>query len=142
MATIQKTIATNVTLVNAAETAVIVTSPYVYDYPNPFVGGEHAGSGPGVSISGVINVTTIGLNATNIFVKVRQGNGVGGTIVQNYTYNVSVGAGSTYDVAYDLPDTSRWCAQTGGGIYTVTVQINNATANSTVGMASANVQGM
>jgi len=126
------------TVVTTAETTVVTTPAYVYDYPNPFVGGEHAGAGQGVTVSGVLNVNPAGTAATAVTVRVRQGT-ITGTIVS--TELQSVVAGNSQEVTYEGVDTSRWCAQAGGGVYVVTVQFTAATGNSTITLATVDVEG-
>lgn len=140
MANIVKTMVSAVTVTLAAETVVAVTPAYVYDQPNPYVGGEHTGAGGGVGISGVVNFTVVGTAATAVTLRIRYGSGTGGAVVGTYT--ASVAAGSTYIFAYDLSDATRWAAQSGGGIYTLTAQMTAATANSTVGIGSIALEGM
>lgn len=130
------------TVVTTAETVVITTNPYVYDEPNPFVGGEHVGSGQGVTISGIINVVPVGTAATSATVRVRQGSiagpivgGAAGSIVQ------TVAAGNSIEITYEAVDTSRFCAQSGGGVYVVTIQFTAATGNSTIQPVTVDVEG-
>lgn len=130
------------TVVTTAETVVLTTAPYVYDMPNPFVGGEHAGAGQGVTINGLVNIAPIGAGTTLGTVRVRQGNltgpvvgGAAGSITQ------SLVAGNSAEITYAALDTSRWCAQNGGGVYVVTIQMTGATGNSTVQPVTCDVMG-
>lgn len=124
-----------------AETALMTTSPYVYDNPNPFVGGEHAGTGQGVTISGMFNLT-VGTTATTVTVRVRQGTiagpivgGAGATLVQ------TVVAGNNVLIPFEFLDTTRFPAQSGGAVYVVTAQMGAATGNSTVQPITTDVMG-
>lgn len=130
------------TVVTTAETVVMTTPAYVYDEANPFVGGEHQGAGQGVTVSGIINVTPVGTGATSATVRVRQGSisgpivgGAAGTITQN------VVAGNSLEITYEAVDTSRFCAQSGGGVYVVTIQFTGATGNSTIQPVTVDVEG-
>lgn len=129
----------NQAVVNATETVILTTNAYTYDYPNPFVGGEHAGPGQGVTISGVVNVNPVGTAGTAATIRVRQGS-IAGPVV-GVAEPETVAAGNAYAIPYEALDSSRFAAQSGGGVWVVTIQFTAATANSTVINVTADVEG-
>ena len=126
-------------VVNATETVILTTNAYTYDYPNVFVGTEHAGSGQGVTISGVVDVNPVGTAGTAATIRVRQGS-ISGTVV-GVAEVETVAAGNAYAIPYEALDTTRWAAQAGGGVWVVTIQFTAATANSTVVNVTADIEG-
>jgi hypothetical protein len=127
-----------ITPVTTAETVVLTSAPYTYDMPNPFVGTEHAGTGQGVRINGVVYFSNTGASTTSQIVRVRQG-GLTGTIIGGISFSQNVTAAGNAVIAYDEIDTSRFAA--GGGVYVVTVQAVAATGNPTVQEATMCIQG-
>ena len=136
---IAQEVAGPVTAVTTAETVLITSNPYVYDYPNPFVGGEHSGPGQGVTISGTVDVTAAGTAASLVTIRVRQGSITGAVVGGAQTDVVTAGPGPV--IPYEAVDTSRWCAQAGGGVYVVTAQVSSATTNSTFGPITVDIEG-
>jgi hypothetical protein len=124
----------SVTPVTTAETVVLTSLPYVYDNPNPYVGGEHSGGGQGVRINGIIYYSATATGTTAVTVRVRQG-GLTGPVV-GQAIIAAVTASATAVIAYDEVDTSRYPAQAGGGVYVVTVVTNGATANPSIAEAT------
>jgi len=127
------------TVVNATETVIATTNAYTYDYPQSFVGGEHSGLGQGVTISGVVAVNPVGTSATLATIRVRQGS-IAGPVV-GVALPETVAAGSQVTLAYEAFDTTRFAAQSGGGVYVVTIQFTAASANSTVIAVTLDVEG-
>lgn len=121
----------NVTVVTTAETAVLTTPAMVYDQP----------TGQGVRISGVIAVNPVGTAATAATVRVRQGNGTTGPLV-GIGEPETVAAGNSVDIPFDVEDTTRQPAESGGIQYTVTIAFTSATGNSTVVQASLDAKGL
>lgn len=112
---------------SAAETVIMTSLPYTYDNPNPYVGGEHQGTGQGVRISGQISITP-GTATTAGVVRIRQG-ALAGTQVGN-SITVPLAAGVPNSIPYDQIDTSRYPA--GGGVYVVTLSTTAATGAGSV----------
>lgn len=129
-----------VTVVTVAETVVLTSAPYYYDQPNPFVGGEHAGAGQGVSISGEMNISALGGSTTGATIRVRQGSIAGPVVGQPLTPRV-VAADVTDTLFYETEDLTRYPAQAGGGIYVVTIQFTAAAGNATINEATMEIQG-
>lgn len=123
---------------NGAETVVVTTPGYVYDYPQSFVGTEHQGAGQGVTVSGIVAFSVVGAGVTSATVKVKQGV-IGGTQV-GASFQVPVAAGVPNVIPFAVNDITRWPAQAGGGIYVVTVTETGSTGASTVA-GVANVEG-
>lgn len=105
---------------NGAEAVIATAGPYVYDWPNPFVGGEHSGSGGGVHISGTVTYTVVGTGATSAQIRVRQGGLTGPQV--GPTFQIPVVAGTPNTIPYDVADTTRVPAQAGGVTYVLTAQ--------------------
>lgn len=126
-------------LVTTAETVIITGTPYTYDNPNPYVGGEHVGSGQGVSINGIVNVTT-GAGANLITIRVRYST-VGGAVVggAGATITHTVAAATAYALPYSFEDLTRFAAS--GGIYVLTVQQGAASGNGAVQPATMEIMG-
>lgn len=131
---------TSTTVTTTTETALITTSPYTYDFPNAYVGGEHSGAGQGIVVHGTININPAGTGATLATVRVRQGSLTGPVVGDPITQTIA--ATNQQEMAYWAQDTSRFCAQSGGGVYVITVQFTGATANSTVAYAICEVKGI
>lgn len=127
------------TVVNANETVILTTNPYTYDQPNPFVGTEHTGGGQGVTVSGVVDVNPVGTAGTAATIRVRQGS-ISGAVV-GVAEPMTVAAGNAYAIPYEALDSTRWAAQSGGGVWVITIQFTAATANSTVINVTADVEG-
>lgn len=104
----------------AAETAVYVTPVLQTGQGNGLVG-----------VSGTIYVT-IGTAGTAVTLRLRQGNGTGGTLVQALPA-VTVTAGNLTAISFGFTDTLNTLEAVGGGQYTLTAQVTAATATSTVG---------
>lgn len=124
----------------AAETVIASTAAYQYDFPNPFVGGEHAGSGGGINISGSLGFSSVGTSTTAVVVRVRQGNLTGPIVQAALTKPVTAGTADT--VSYDFIDTSRAAAQAGGVVYVLTVASTGLTVAGSVASGSLVVEGM
>lgn len=124
----------------AAETVIATTAAYSYDFPNPFVGGEHSGSGGGINISGSLGFSNVGTSTTAIVVRVRQGT-IAGPIVQA-ALTKPVTAGTADTVSFDFIDTSRAAAQSGGVVYVLTVASTGLTVAGSVASGSLVVEGM
>lgn len=104
----------------AAETAV---------YSTPAL---QAGQGLNVvGIAGTIYIT-IGTSGTALTLRLRQGVGVTGAIVQALPA-ITVVAASTYAISFGFTDSTAWLEQGGGGAYTLTAQVTGGAASSTVG---------
>lgn len=104
----------------AVETAVL-TTPAVF-------------SGlPRVLLRGHLNVTQ-GTGGTNIIVRVRQGNGTGGTVI-GLAETDNLGAAALESFPYSFEDSSGLVASAAGAQWTLTVQATGATANGTVNYA-------
>lgn len=109
-----------VTLTTTTETAIVSSPPVSYNMP----GGE------GNLVQGNI-VAAIGAGATSYQWKVYQGVGIGGTLVKA-SGNINVTASTTVDIGFEALDSSA-LALNGTTAYTVSLTVNGATANSTVG---------
>lgn len=121
----------NVTVVTTAETAILTTPAMVYDQP----------SGAGVRISGVVEINPVGTGASVANVRVRQGSGTTGALVGVAEPQNCV-AGNSLEVTFDVEDTTRYSAQSGGGQYTVTLAMTGATGNTTVSQALIDARGL
>lgn len=98
----------------AAETAVL-TTPVI-----------SAAVGVTPHISGAIDVTE-GTGGTAYVIRIRQGNGLGGTIVgQAETDTIAAAASGPAEFAFD--DATNWLDQAGGGQYTLTVAETGASS--------------
>lgn len=129
------------TLTTTAETIVLTGNAYYYDYPNPFVGAEHSGTGQGVTISGVLAVLP-GTASTFATVRCRQGSITGPEVGgASGHWTVPVTAGNNIPIPFEFLDTTRFPAQVGGGVYVITVQMTAATANSTVQPIVVDIEG-
>lgn len=90
-----------------------------------------SGSGDvGIWFSGDVKLTT-GAGTTAVTIRLRQGNGISGTIIDS-TAALPIGAAVTTQAPFNLFDTSQWSSQAGGGVYSLTVQQTGATGNGTV----------
>lgn len=138
--TVTNQVLTTTTVVTTAETVAVTCTPFLYDFPNPFVGGEHSGAGQGVTVKGIVNINPAGAGSTLVTVRVRQGNLTGPVVGDPITQTIA--ATNQAEVTYYALDTSRFCAANGGGTYVVTVQMTGATGNSTIAYASAEVGGL
>jgi hypothetical protein len=117
----------SVSPVTTAETVVLTSAGYVYDNPNPYVGGEHVGSGQGVRINGIVYFSTTAAGTTAITVRVRQGSLAGALVGAQITQSVTANTAAV--IAFDEIDFSRFPAAEGGGVYVVTVQGVASTGN-------------
>lgn len=109
-----------VTVTTTSETAAVTS---------PAQGISPPTASLGLVVRGNVNFTA-GTGATAVTIRVRQGSGITGTLVGN-ALTVTVAAGSSYDLAFDVVDTSPVPAQQ----YTVTVTQTAATGNGTVNQA-------
>lgn len=124
----------------AAETTIVTSSPYQYDYPNPYVGGEHSGAGQGVCISGQLNLSNVGTGTTALVVRCRQGSLIGPIVQAAITKPVAAGTADT--VPYEFIDQSRVSAQSGGVQYFITVASTGLTVAGSVASGTLVVEGM
>lgn len=124
----------------AAETVIATTAPYAYDFPNPFLGGEHSGTGNGVCISGCLSLNNVGTGTTAIVLRVRQSS-ITGPIVQN-SIAKPVTATTADSIAWSVVDTSRAAAQSGGVVYVVTLASTGLTGAGNVQSGAVVVEGM
>lgn len=122
----------------AAETTIASTPTYQYDFPNPYVGGEHAGSGQGVAITGVLAFSNVGTGTTAVVVRCRQG-GLTGPLVQA-AITKPVTAGTADDVPFAFIDQSR--APASGVQYFITVASTGLTVAGSVASGAVIVEGM
>lgn len=128
------------TVVTTAETAAVSSSAYVYDFPNSAEGGS-GNSGNGILISGIVNISPFGTGSTLCTVRIRQGTGITGAIVNDPIVR-TVTAGTSVDISIMAIDNSRWTAQAGGGTYTLSVQMTGATGNSTIVYALIQIEAL
>lgn len=124
----------------AAETTIANSAAFQYDYPNPYVGGEHSGSGQGVVISGQLAFSNVGTGTTAVVVRCRQGS-ITGSIVQA-AITKPVTAGSADTVPFSFIDQSRVSAQAGGVQYFITVASTGLTVAGSVASGTLIVEGM
>jgi hypothetical protein len=124
----------------AAETTIANSGAYQYDYPNPFVGGEHSGSGQGVCISGQLNFSNVGTGTTALVLRCRQGSIAGPLVQAAITKPVTAGTADTF--AYEFIDQSRASAQAGGVQYFITVASTGLTVAGSVATGTLVVEGM
>lgn len=116
-----------VPLVTTAETAVATSANLFLGNPNQRV-----------QISGHVNVTE-GTGGTAYTVRIRQGNGTGGTVVGVAEVD-SLAAGNTETAPFSFEDTGALLLGAAGGQYTVTVQQTAATGNGTVNSADLRIE--
>lgn len=109
----------------AAETAII-TTPVTFG-GSPQVG--QAAPNP-VTVRVTANVTE-GTTGTAFIVRVRQGNGLSGAMI-DVSLTQTNPAAATEQVVYEFDDASGWIQQQGGAQYTVSVAQTGATAAGTV----------
>lgn len=114
-------VTTSQTITTTTEKALLVTTPMNDGIP---------GAMQPIRIAGTVNITP-GTGTTAVVIRVRQGNGITGTVVGSaLTHTVT--AGNAIQLAYSAEDTSSWLTQAGGGSYSVTVQQTGASGNGTV----------
>ena len=114
----------------AAETAVY-TTPVL-----PAVGPAEAPGVTPVGISGTVNLTP-GTGATGATIRVRQGNGTGGTLVSNASPVHTVAAAAPQSISFGATDATGYLQ--GGGQYTITVQMTGASAPTAINLVDAEV---
>lgn len=102
-----------IALVTTAETTILTTTA-----PD-----ERIGPALGVVISGFVNVTA-GTGTTAVVIKIRQGSGVAGTLLQSGTHTLAAGASANIPIEYVDNTGTTPVPQ-----YTVTVTQTAATAN-------------
>lgn len=124
----------------AAETTIANTAPFQYDFPNPFVGGEHSGPGQGVVISGQLALSNVGTGTTALVIRCRQGSLTGPIVQAAITKPVAAGTADT--VPYEFIDQSRASAQAGGIQYFITVASTGLTVAGSVASGTLIVEGM
>lgn len=107
----------------AAQTIVTTTE---LDVGTVSLGGRSVGTGEGLVVSGVVNVTQ-GTNGTAVTVRVRKGEGIAGTLVGEALVSPLAAAAS-----HSLSFWARDSAPADNATYSVTVQLTAATANGTV----------
>jgi hypothetical protein len=117
----------------AAETAILV-SPVV-QAGLPVFG---AAAPPSVRISVTINITT-GTTATALVARLRQGNGVGGTVVQA-ALTFTCAATTNYQLTFVFEDTSNFANTAGGVQYTFTLAETGAGAAGTVNAVDMQIE--
>jgi len=122
----------------AAETTIVSTAVYQYDFPNPFVGGEHSGSGQGISISGQLNLSNVGTGTTALVIRCRQGSLTGPLVQAAITKPTTAGAADT--MAFSFIDQSR--AAAGGVQYFITLASTGLTVAGSVATGTLVVEGM
>lgn len=116
-------VVTDVPLVNAAETAAIVTNPV-----------SSSLDGDQIAIAGSLNILT-GASVTGIVIRIRRGNGVAGTVVGD-TPPYTIGAAASVEIPFNATDSPGPVA---GQQYTVTVVQTAGSTNGTVTRSSATV---
>ncbi len=109
--------------ITAAQAIVTTTE---LDCGTVSLGGNPVPQGEGVVISGAVNVTQ-GTNGTAVTVRVREGEGITGTVI-GQALVTPVAAAAAQTIAFWALDTAPGDNQT----YSVTVQLTAATANGTV----------
>lgn len=124
----------------AAETTIVSSAAYQYDYPNTYVGADHSGAGQGVCISGQLNFSNVGTSTTALVVRCRQGSITGPLVQAAITKPVATGTADT--VAYEFIDQSRASAQAGGVQYFITVASTALTIAGSVASGTLVVEGM
>jgi len=113
------------TVVTTTELAVAQLNPYQVENPG----------GTGVQLSGEI-AGTAGTGTTAVVARIRQGNGITGTVVGN-PVTVSVTAGNTYEINPTVEDVNNLLGDIG---YSLTIQQTGATANGSVSLANLTAQ--
>jgi hypothetical protein len=124
----------------AAETTIMNSTAYGYDFPNPFVGAEHSDPGPGINISGCLNFSNVGTGTTAVVVRCRQGSITGPLVQAAITKPVTAGTADT--VSFDFIDQSRAAAQSGGVQYFITVASTGLTVAGSVASGALVIEGM
>jgi hypothetical protein len=113
------------TVTTTTELAVAQLNPYQVENPG----------GTGVELAGEI-AGTAGTGTTAVVARIRQGNGITGTVVGN-PITVSVTAGNTYEINPTVEDVNNLLGDIG---YSLTIQQTGATANGSVSLANLTAQ--
>jgi hypothetical protein len=113
------------TVTTTTELAVAQLVPYQVNNPG----------GQGVQLSGEASITT-GTGTTAVVARIRQGNGITGSVVGN-PITVTVTAGNTIEINPTELDPNNLLGNIG---YSLTVQQTSATANGTVNFANLTAQ--
>lgn len=108
-----------------AETVVLTTAAFSIGDNNP------------VQVYGSLHVTP-GAGVTGYTVRLRQGAGLAGTVIDTSELTTSAVADT---LPYNFEDTTNWLNQVNGAQYTLSIACNGATAASSVDYADLTAEG-